>query len=167
MHGSAIQGGLKLLVCVLRFNSCLQQSTILKFSKHDHRPYLDEKNWSCKTRSTGTVHTSAKARLTSVAIPIRIRIRDLDRHQKLIICLLAHCQPSLKISCKSVRKFLRKVANRQRDRQTNRQTTTNDYISSFAVVISEHLAVDSLMLRVAASLPVSLLICRKTFSVKK
>jgi len=36
------------------------------------------------TRSTGTVHTSAKARLTSVAIriririPIRIRIRDPD-----------------------------------------------------------------------------------------
>jgi len=41
-----------------------------------------------KTRNTGTVHTSAKARLTSVAIRIlirvriciRIRIRDPDSH---------------------------------------------------------------------------------------
>jgi len=48
------------------------------------------------------------------------RIRDPDRNQNLIICSLAHCLPSLKISCKSVRKFLRKVA----DRQTNRHTTT-------------------------------------------
>jgi len=32
-----------------------------------------------KTRSTGTMHTSAKARLTSVAIRIRIRIRSLIR----------------------------------------------------------------------------------------
>jgi len=42
-------------------------------------------------------------------------------HQNLIICSLAHCQPSLKISCKSVRKFLRKVANRQTDKQTDKQ----------------------------------------------
>jgi len=42
---------------------------------------------------------------------------DPDRHQNLIICLLAHCQPFLKISCKSVQKFLRKVANRQTDKQ--------------------------------------------------
>jgi len=40
----------------------------------------------------------------------------------LIICSLAHCQPSLKISCKSVWKFLRKVANKHTDRQTDRQT---------------------------------------------
>ena len=51
---------------------------------------------------------SAKAHLISIAM--RIRIRDSDRHQNLIVCLLIHCQPSLKISCKSVRKFLRKVA---------------------------------------------------------
>ena len=76
-----------------------------------------------KCRSTGTVHTSAKARLTSIAIRIRIRIwihigiRDPDRHQNLIICSLAHRQPFLKISCKFVRKFLRKVANRQTDKQ--------------------------------------------------
>jgi len=43
------------------------------------------------------------------------------RRQNLIICSLAHCQPSLKISCKSVRKFLCKVVNRQTDRQTNKQ----------------------------------------------
>jgi len=38
---------------------------------------------------------------------------DPDHHQNLIICSLAHCQPSLKISCKSIWKFLPKVANRQ------------------------------------------------------
>jgi len=32
-------------------------------------------------------------------------------------CSLAHCQPSLKFSCKSVQKFLHKVANRQTDKQ--------------------------------------------------
>jgi len=48
------------------------------------------------------VHTSAKARLTSVAMRM-------------------HCQPSLKISCRSFRKFLRKVANRQTNKQTNKQ----------------------------------------------
>jgi len=79
-----------------------------------------------ETRSTGTVHTSAKARITSVVI--QIRIRDPDRHQNLTICSLAHCRPSLKISRKSIYKFLRKVANRQ---------TNNDdyiYISSLAEV---------------------------------
>jgi len=39
------------------------------------------------TRSTETVHTSAKAHLTSVVI--QIRIRDSDCHQNLIICSLA------------------------------------------------------------------------------
>jgi len=67
-----------------------------------------------RTRSTGTVHTSAKARLT------RIRIRDPDSHQNLIICSWAHCQPTLKMSCKSVRKFLRIVDNKQSNRQTDR-----------------------------------------------
>ena len=78
------------------------------------------------------MHTSAKARLTSVAIgmPIRIRIRirtlirDPDRHQNLTICSLAHCQPYLKISCKSVWPFLRKGADRQSDKKTDKQTTT-------------------------------------------
>jgi len=35
----------------------------------------------------------------------------------LIVCSLAHCQSSLKFSCKSVPKFLRKVANRQTKKQ--------------------------------------------------
>jgi len=46
-----------------------------------------------------------------------IRIRDPERHQNLVICALAHCQPSLKVSCKSVQTFLRKVANGQTNRQ--------------------------------------------------
>jgi len=74
------------------------------------------------------VHTSAKARLTSVAIRIRIRIRDPNHHQNLIICSLAHCQPFLKISCKSVQTFSPKVANRQ--------TNNDDYISSLAEIIT-------------------------------
>ena len=84
------------------------------------RPYITVSN-KYRTRSTGTVHTSAKARLISVAI--RIRICDPDRHQNLIICSLTHChlslkiscecQPSLKISCKPVQKCELKVANRQ------------------------------------------------------
>jgi len=54
------------------------------------------------------MHISTKARHTSVArwIWIHIRIRDLDHQQNLIICSLAHCQPSLRISCKSVPKIL-------------------------------------------------------------
>jgi len=80
-----------------------------------------------KTRSTGTVYTSTKASLTSVVI--RIWIHDPDHHQNLIICSMAHCQPSLKISCKSIQKFLRKVANRQTDKQQRL-----DYISSLAEV---------------------------------
>jgi len=54
-----------------------------------------------------------------------------DRHQNLIFYSLAHCQPSLKISCKFVRKFLHKVANRQTDKQTN-----NDEKISLAEVIT-------------------------------
>ena len=48
---------------------------------------------------------------------------DKDRHQNLTVCSLANCQRSLKISYKSVPKFLRKVANRQTNRQAN-----NDYL---------------------------------------
>jgi len=72
-----------------------------------------------------------KAHLTSDAI--RIWICDPDHHQNLIICSLAHCQPSLKISCKSLPKLLRLVANRQ----TNRQTNNNDYASSLVEVKSK------------------------------
>jgi len=42
---------------------------------------------------------------------------DPYRHQTLIICSLAHCQTSLKISYKSVLEFLRKVVSRQTDKQ--------------------------------------------------
>jgi len=82
-----------------------------------HLSWNNELLYCCRnflTRSTGTVHTTAKACLTGVTI----RISDLDRHQNLIICSLAHCWPSLKSSCKSLWKFLCKVANR------HRQTTT-------------------------------------------
>jgi len=96
---------------------------------------LNPRSFTITTRITGTAHTSAKARLTNVAIQIRIciQIRDPDRHQNTIICLLAYCQPSLQILCKSVSKFLRNVADRQT--QTNRQTNNDDYISSLAEVI--------------------------------
>jgi len=72
---------------------------------------------SSSTKSTGTAHTSAKARLATVAIPIRIRIRDPDRHQNLIICSSSNFQPSLKISCKSAWTFCTKLLT---DRQTNK-----------------------------------------------
>jgi len=45
-----------------------------------------------------------------------------DHHQNLTICSLAHCQPSMQISCKPIPKFLRKLANRQK--QPDKQTTT-------------------------------------------
>jgi len=74
------------------------------------------------------VHTSTKAHLTS---------RDPDlwpaSPPNLIVRSQAHCQPSLKISCKSVQKSLRKAANRQ----TNRQTNNDEYISSLAEVTNQ------------------------------
>ena len=39
------------------------------------------------------------------SVSIRIQIHDPDRHQNLIICSSTHCQPSLKISCKSIWSF--------------------------------------------------------------
>ena len=96
-----------------------------------------------------TVQTSAKARITSAAIwristnecPLITFLSpntdeygkqslypdgDPDRHQNSIICSMANCQPSLKISCKSVWTFLRRVANKQTDKHM-RQTTTKTY----------------------------------------
>ena len=75
-----------------------------------------------KTRSNET------SWLVSVAIWICICICGHDRHQNLIISLLAHCQSSPRISCKSVHKFLRQVANRQTD--------NDDYISSLTDVLN-------------------------------
>jgi len=80
-----------------------------------------------KTTSTGT-NTSAKTRLTSVAIRMFSAFPPPPKFNRLFLC---HCQPSLKISYKSVRKFLPKVASRQ----INRQANNDDYISSFAEVI--------------------------------
>ena len=57
---------------------------------------------------------------------------DPNRHLNTNICSLAHCQPSLTISGKSVRKFLRYVATKQTDRQTN----NDQNITSLAEVIN-------------------------------
>ena len=64
------------------------------------------------TRTTGTVHTSAKACLTSVAIWIwiAIRIPDRDRNQNLITFALTHCQPSLNTSCKDANRQIERIA---------------------------------------------------------
>ena len=86
------------------------------------------------TRSTGQCiplqGVSYQCRDIGICTRIHICIRDPDRRRNLIVCSLSHCQPSLKISCKSVWKFLRKVANRQTDRQTN----NNENITSLAEV---------------------------------
>jgi len=88
-----------------------------------------------KHRSTGTVHTSATVHLTSVTI--QIQIYDPDHDQSLIICSVAHCQPSLKISCKSIWKFLREVADKQIKRQTNRWKNNDENIISLAHVMKQ------------------------------
>jgi len=61
-----------------------------------------------------------------------------DRHQNLTICSLAHCQPSLKTSYKSVPNFFcaKLLTDRQTDRQTNRQRNNDNYTSSLAAVIN-------------------------------
>jgi len=74
-----------------------------------------------ETRNSGKVHTSAMARLTSVAISIlpsgkSVRDDESGSGSRSPPKLVSH-QPSMKISCKSVRTFLRKVANTQTKRQ--------------------------------------------------
>ena len=91
--------------------------------KTNRQTVTDSTNCITKTRSTGTVYTSTKARLTGIETRIRIQICEPDRYQNLTISSRVHCQPSLKISCKSVWKFLRKVDNRR----TNKQTTMITY----------------------------------------
>ena len=100
----------------------------------------NQKHWNSAYLHEGT--------FMNVAIrQIRIEIRDLDRHQNLNVCSMIHCQSSLKISCKSVRKILRKVTNRQTDRQANRQANNDDYITSLAEVIrAVHCAMRCLLL---------------------
>jgi len=78
------------------------------------------------TRSTGTGHTSAKARLKSVTIRIRVLWYWSGSPPKLNHLFTGHCQPSLKILCKSVWKFLHKVPNGQ--------TNNDNYISSLVEV---------------------------------
>ena len=65
------------------------------------------------TRSTGTVHTSTKVHLTSIAI----RIRGPDRHQNLIICSFAHCQPSRKFPANPLSFYTKLLTDRQTDKQ--------------------------------------------------
>jgi len=69
------------------------------------------------------LHTSAKARLTSVVI----RIRDLDSHQNLIISFvhLPIANFPWKFHTNPFRSF---CANLLTDRQTDRQTNNDDYI---------------------------------------
>ena len=59
-------------------------------------------NKNRKTTSAGTVHTAYLRQRTSYQCRDMDPNPDPDRHQNLIIRSLAHCQPSLKISCKSV-----------------------------------------------------------------
>jgi len=70
------------------------------------------------------VRTSAKARLTSVVT--RIRIRDPDRHQNLIICSLDHCQPSWKFHANPFGSFCAKLLT---DIQRNKQRRLHALLS--------------------------------------
>ena len=63
---------------------------------------------------------------------------DLDHRQNLTICSLAHCQPSLKMSCKSIWKFLRKIANRQTDKQTDKQRQKHNLLGSRVITYCPH-----------------------------
>jgi len=97
-----------------------------------------------KTRSTGTVRTSAEARLSSAAvgrISMTSRFRSVNRFPYLPVVTNPENNPCIQTviriatnfnhlfigplptfpenSYKSVRKFLRKVANKQTDKQTN------------------------------------------------
>jgi len=72
------------------------------------------------TRSTGTMHTSTKARPTSVAI--QIQICDLDRHQNLVIVqgrLVSKTRQRSTFPENFIHiQFLHKVANKQANRHT-------------------------------------------------
>jgi len=90
---------------------------------------------SVRIRSTGTVHTPAKARLTRVAI--LIRIPDPDRHQNLIICSVRWPTANLswKFHVNPFGSFCAKwLTDRQRDRQTDRQTNKDDDIGLSSLV---------------------------------
>ena len=83
-----------------------------------------------RTRSTGTVHTSAKAHLTSVTIQMWIWSGSVSDHQNLTICSVAN-RP-WKFHANPFRSFCTKLLT---DRQTDKQTDNDDYISCLAEVI--------------------------------
>jgi len=72
-----------------------------------------------QTRSTGPVHTSAKARLTTVAI--RIQIPDPDRHQNVTFFRWLIANLPWKFYANPLRSFA------QSCQQTKKQTTTTAY----------------------------------------
>jgi len=84
--------------------------------------------------STGTVHTSANARITSVAIRIRfrIRIRIRDKFNYLFTGPL----PTFPENFMQIR-LQGFCAKSLTDRQTDRQTNNRDYITSLAEVIKQ------------------------------
>jgi len=116
------------IICLLAFSGPLLSAC----SDDDEGKYLELEALGQCIPPPSHVYTCVAIRIR-IRKRICIRIRDPDRHQNLIICSLAHCQSSLKISCKSVRKFLRNVDNRQTDRQTD----NDDYITSWAEVTTE------------------------------
>jgi len=72
-----------------------------------------------KATITETAHTSAKARLTGVAI--RIRIPDLNCHQNLVICSLVNLPG--KFHANPLGSFCAKLlTNRQTDKQATMKT---------------------------------------------
>ena len=85
---------------------------------HHHARSIN--NW--KHWDSAYLHQSTSCQSRDTDPDPHIQISDSDHHQNLIICSLAHCQPSVKIKCKSVQKFLLKVANRQTNRQTMKKT---------------------------------------------
>jgi len=111
-----------------------------------------------ETRSMyGTVHTSTKGRWRNDAIASHsavgwchlqydksekqslYRDGDCDRNQNLIIYSMARCQPSLKISCKSVSEFLRKVANEQTaNRRTDKKRRKHSLLGLAKVINITH-----------------------------
>ena len=98
------------------------------FAVYEGPEWEDRKN---RTRSTGTMHTSAKARLASVAI--RIRIRDPDCHQNLIICSSAHCQPSTQLNSTSI--YGRRCKTPQCPHLSSHYCISNTTINLFRVLI--------------------------------
>ena len=85
------------------------------------------------TRSTRTaVHTSAKAHTD-----------DPDRHQNLIICSFAHCQPPLKFHANPFWQCLHKVANRQTNKDDDYMTSMYMYLDAEELLMQVSELVDA------------------------